>query len=210
MVTSFISTWSVAEDGESITLPLREGFAYGFTVDWGDGSEPSEVTAHDDTDITHTYAAAGQYTVTIDGLMETLHFDNGGDKDKILEISNLGHVGWTSFDSAFEGCSQLVVVLGGDTSGVTTMAFMFNLASNVSPDTSTWDTSSVTNMAFMFQSATSANPDTSGWNVDKVENMYRMFRNASSAVPDMSEWSLSAIISMGDIVQRNEYWNRGL
>ena len=47
----FISVWKIDEAGDSITLPLREGFNYNFTVDWGDGSI-SEVTSYDNVDIT--------------------------------------------------------------------------------------------------------------------------------------------------------------
>ena len=43
------------------------------------------MTSHDDADITHTYATAG-YEVTIDGTMETVYFNNGGDKTKLMSI----------------------------------------------------------------------------------------------------------------------------
>ena len=76
----FISTWHVGDagfgDGDlSITLPLRSTFNYNFTVDWGDGSPLSTVTAFDDVDITHNYALANDYVVIIEGLAESWYFN---------------------------------------------------------------------------------------------------------------------------------------
>ena len=86
-IDDFISVWRTTADGETITLPLRSGYTYNFMVQWGDGTS-SEVTSHDDADITHTYATAGDHTVTISGTMETIFFSNSGDKDKIISIPN--------------------------------------------------------------------------------------------------------------------------
>ena len=65
----FVTVWRTTSANESITLPLRSGYDYDFTVDWGDGSAEATVTAHDDSDKTHTYADAGTYTVIIDGTL---------------------------------------------------------------------------------------------------------------------------------------------
>ena len=90
----FISTWRVGDvgfgDGDnSITLPLRTGYSYNFTVDWGDGTS-SEITTFDDVDITHNYALADDYIVTIEGLADAWYFNNSGDKDKIIHIKSIG------------------------------------------------------------------------------------------------------------------------
>ena len=58
-------------------IALREGFNYGFTVDWGDGSPTSVVTSYDDPDRTHVYGTPGNHTVVITGVMETIYFNNG-------------------------------------------------------------------------------------------------------------------------------------
>ena len=77
-VTSFISVWRTTAVNETITLPLVNGFSYSFTVDWGD-STSSEIT-YDDADRIHTYAAAGDHTITIDGLLEAFSLDDTGTK----------------------------------------------------------------------------------------------------------------------------------
>ncbi|MBJ00916.1 MAG: BspA family leucine-rich repeat surface protein [Halobacteriovoraceae bacterium] len=221
----FVSTWRVGDasfgDGDlTVTLPLRSGFNYNFTVDWGDGTT-AEVTAHDDVDIDHAYGSAGDYTIKITGTVEAWYFNNTGDKDKIISVQELGSVGWKNFDNAFSGCSNLTTFSGGDTSNVTDMGGMFAFAasaqpntsgwntSNVTdmggmfifaasaqPDTSGWDTSNVTTMLSMFNGATAANPNTSGWNTSNVTSMQAMFSNASSAIPDTSKWDTSSVTSM--------------
>ena len=160
----FTSVWKTTSASESITLPLRSGYNYDFTVDWGDGSSTSTVTAHDDTDRTHTYANAGEYTVTITGLVEAWYFNNGGSKNKIIQVTELGDMGWKNLELAFYRCRNLTTVAGGDVSGVTNMSYMFGDAASANPDVSGWDTSNVTNMQGMFSDsyATSANPDVSG------------------------------------------------
>ena len=196
----FVSTWRVGDasfgDGDlTVTLPLRSGFNYNFTVDWGDGTT-AEVTAHDDVDIDHAYGSAGDYTIKITGTVEAWYFNNTGDKDKIISVQELGSVGWKNFDNAFSGCSNLTTFSGGDTSNVTSMARMFLLASQVTPDTSNWDTSNVTDMDAMFAYATAAQPNTSNWNTSKVTSMLGMFNSASVANPDTSGWNTSSVTNM--------------
>ena len=82
--------------------PLRSGYNYNFTVDWGDGSSTSTVTAHDDSDRIHTYVNAGEYTVTISGLVEAWYFNNTGPSMLMLrQVTNLGDVGWKNLEGAF-------------------------------------------------------------------------------------------------------------
>ncbi len=133
-------------------MPLRSGYNYDFTVNWGDGNS-SEVEAHDDPDARHIYEAAGDYTITIVGTLEAWYFndDNDGDKDKIIAVENFGRMGWKNLNYAFAGCSNLTTFKGGDVSQVTDMSFMFYNASSLEQlDTSNWDVSSVTNMSYMF------------------------------------------------------------
>jgi hypothetical protein len=103
----FVTTWLIEEGDKTITLPLRTGFTYDMTVDWGDGST-SEITAWDDADITHNYATAGTKTVSITGTCEAWYFNNSGDKLKFRTVENWGDVGFTGagLENAFQGCSN--------------------------------------------------------------------------------------------------------
>ena len=91
----------------------------------GDGSATSTITAHNDPDITHTYANAGTYTVIIDGTVEAWYFNNRGSKNTLMEVLDLGDVGWKNLERAFYGCDNLTTFAGGDVSGVTNMSRMF-------------------------------------------------------------------------------------
>ena len=177
----FRSTWRVTADGETITLPLvDDGSTYNFTVDWGDGSPISEITAHNDPAITHTYATAGDYELLIAGTLEAWSFNNTGDKDKILSVENFGDLGYKNLSGAFHGCTNLGDFAGGVTSAVTDMSSMFEGATSANPDVSNWDVSKVTDMADMFNGAAAANPDVSGWVVSSVTGtgMTNMFNSS--------------------------------
>jgi len=125
-------------------------------------------------------------------------FDNGGDKDKIIDIKQWGDVAWSSFESAFNNCDNMLVTATDvpNLSSVTTMSNMFYFATSANPDTTNWDVSSVTNMSNMFRNATSANPDTSNWDVSSVTDMFFMFANASSANPNVTNWDVSSVTTM--------------
>ncbi|MBL7663483.1 MAG: BspA family leucine-rich repeat surface protein, partial [Bacteriovoracaceae bacterium] len=195
-VNAFISRWQTTAPAETITLPLRSGFNYNFFVDWGDGAPVQAITAWNDVDKTHAYAAAGTYTVTIYGTVEAWFFAGAGDKDKIIAVDNLGAVGWRDFYGAFMGCNNLTTVLGGDTSLVTNMGDMFRDAPNAQPDGSTWDTSNVTNFTYAFSNAWDANPNTAGWDTSNVTSFALMFHNATSANPNTSSWDTSSATTM--------------
>jgi surface protein len=152
-----------------------------------------------------------------------IKFNNSGDKLKITDIKQWGTIVWSSFSSAFFGCSNMLATAtdvpdlsqvndmrfmffntsanpdtsNWDVSSVTTMSYMFYSAASANPDTSNWDVSNVTDMTYMFFGATSANPDTSNWDVSNVTDMNSMFRNASSANPDTSNWDVSNVTRMG-------------
>ncbi len=117
--TSFESVWHVGSsrhgDGNrSVTLPLRENdgngknFEYDFTVDWGDDSQPQAITAYS-ADITHNYEHAGKYTIKITGpKFPAWYFNSSGDKNKIIEVKNLGIVGWKNLASSFHSCLRRI------------------------------------------------------------------------------------------------------
>ncbi len=152
--SSFISVWRLSNENESITLPLRSGYNYNFTVDWGDGAS-SEITSHDDSDITHTYAESGDHTVTISGELEAWYFNNSGSKNKLISVTDLGNMGWLNLEGAFEGCSNLRQVGGGDVSNVTNMDRMFKGAASIKKiDFSGWNFALLAKMDETFSEVT--------------------------------------------------------
>lgn len=116
--TGFTIEFTVAGDAtaRTITLPLvnnrTEGpLSYNCTVKWGDGTPDSLVTAYNDVNRIHTYAANGTYQVEITGTMEGWSFNNAGDKLKVSRIHDWGHPdrynGFKYLRYGFYGCSNL-------------------------------------------------------------------------------------------------------
>jgi len=170
------------------------------------------VAKQNDTQVATFNDLSGQQTITLpsSGIyvleitpkftngFNRIQFDNGGDKDKITDIKQWGTIVWSSFNSAFWGCQNMLVTATDvpNLSNVTNMSIMFNRASSANPDTSNWDVSSVTNMFAMFGNTSSANPDVSNWDVSSVTTMRSMFFNASSANLDTSNWDVSSVTDM--------------
>lgn len=219
----FISKWQTTSANETINLPLPTGNIYNFKVDWGDGSAAETFTGNV---ASHTYATAGNYTMTIIGVMEAWSFNGGGSKDKIKEVTDFGEMGWKNLYGAFKGCLNLTVFNGGvynqvtnmgsmfseapqvnpntmnwNTSSVTNMSSLFYNATSATPDTLNWDTSNVTLMESMFDGATAANPNTMNWNTSQVTFMRYMFRNATSANPNTATWNTGNVTNMGGMFQ---------
>ena len=76
-MANFITSWKTDNIGISndnqITLPLISTGNYNFYVDWGDGSG-NTITTYNQPEITHTYASASTYTVTISGICKSFRF----------------------------------------------------------------------------------------------------------------------------------------
>jgi hypothetical protein len=112
--TSFVSTWKTdnVSTGSSLNnqvkLPLVSNGRYNFSVNWGDGNLDSILT-YNQTEVTHTYAATGTYTITITGLCFGFIFANSGDKNKILSVSKWGCLRLQSLPNAFFGCLNLTL-----------------------------------------------------------------------------------------------------
>ena len=90
----FVSLWQTTTANETITLPTPTNYK----VDWGDGTVTTNTNSHQ-------YLTANQYTIKISGVINNFAFDNGGDKDKILEISKDGLFSFKS--DSFWGCSNI-------------------------------------------------------------------------------------------------------
>jgi surface protein len=209
--TPFVSVWRVSSDDLIIILPLRNDYDYNFTVDWGD-STVSVVTSFDDTDKTHSYASDGDYTITITGLAEAWSFDGDPNAGRIIEVVNLGDVGWVNLEGAFAGCGGLVSFAGGNTSKVTNMASMFKGAGRLTNlNVSSFDTSKVTNMSLMFNVAETISGDLStdltslnisNFDTSGVTDMSHMFSAASGLTSlNLSNFDTSRVTNMTGMFQ---------
>jgi hypothetical protein len=122
-VAPLIYTIKTSADAETHTVWM---YPYAFTcpaeltIDWGDGNTitiPQDAWLEDNTIAMHTYAAAGDYTVTIYSAqtsvsqiqMPPISFSNGVTNGQLMAVltpfPNMGAA--ASFDNCFEGCSGL-------------------------------------------------------------------------------------------------------
>jgi len=88
------------------TLPTT-GTGYAYDIETSDGQTIIGLTSG----TTITFPTAGTYDIFISGSFPRCYFNNGGDKDKLLDIKNFGiyALGSTSQELAFRGCSNMVI-----------------------------------------------------------------------------------------------------
>ena len=197
---SFVTTWATTSNGETITLPLVSGGTYNFTVKWGDGTIDT-ITAYNQAEVTHTYASAGTYTVTIAGTIEGWAFNNAGDKTKIQTIESYGSLVITT-DQAFRGCSNLTsTATDAPTISTTSLAYTFTNCTNFNGAIGNWDVSGVTSFNYMFSGATSFNQYIGLWDVSSATNMFAMFNTATSFNQDIGSWNVLNVRFMQYMLQ---------
>ena len=76
-----------SSNADQHTLPVGRSGTYSFDVDWGDGNSDN-ITAWNQAEVTHTYAASGTYTIEITGTFTGINFSV--DPLKLIEIFNWG------------------------------------------------------------------------------------------------------------------------
>jgi surface protein len=173
-------------------LPLTTSTGLNIVVDWGDAST-STITSHTDPAVTHTYASAGTYSISITGTLPGFQFNNAGDKKKILNISNWGVLDITT-DNAFFGCTNLTCSATDAPTITTTNLFRtFADCTNFNGNIGNWDVSAVIFMTEMFFFATAFNQDISTWDTGAVTSMSGMFNNATAFNQDISAWDVSQV-----------------
>ena len=212
--TEFITTWKTDNPGSSgdnqITIPTFDGETYNYSIDWGDGSSDSGITA----DITHTYSSPGTYTVSITGAFPRIDFEPSQDSQKILSIDQWGSIQWTSMEGAFDGCTKMNINATDipDLSGVTSLKEMFiacfALTGNASMDN--WDVSTITDMSGMFSSAIVFNQDLNNWNVSKVSSMHQMFASAFNFNGNISSWDVGSVTILSQMFQSATAFNQDI
>ena len=213
---NFTSTWNTSamssgsSNNTTISLPLENGGDYDFVVDWGDGNV-SNVTAWDSVNKTYTYGTSGIKTINIVGKLNGFRFNNGGDRQKLINITSWGGLRLGNSGDYFYGASNLKNITATDVnlSGTTDFSGMFRDNYLFNQDISGWDVSSVTDMSSMF-SISIFNQDISGWDVSSVTDMSSMFLGAQEFNQDISGWDVSGVMDMVGMFQLAAAFNQDL
>lgn len=197
----FITTWKTDNPGTSsstsITIPTTGG-GYNYDVDWNNDGVYDELGITGN--VTHDFGTAGSYTIRIRGAFPRIYFNNGGDRRKLLDISQWGSIAWSSMGSAFYGCENLNITSTDvpDLNLVTDMSYMFancpvlNSPSNIG----SWNTATVTKMNYLFSYASAFNQPIGNWNTAAVTTMYSMFYYAVAFNQPIGNWNTSAVTTM--------------
>ena len=171
----FIFTYQTTEDNEDFTPRLDfnlfnpTNYAYDYSVDWGDGTVDENLTDA----ITHTYAEAGVYTVSINGTLATFSTDDS-QAENYLSVEQWGDIKWLSVES-FLGDAANLVGNATDTPDlrlVTSLRYMFGNAHNFNSDISQWQVGHIISFETMFLTALAFNQDISAWDVSSAESYY--------------------------------------
>ncbi len=196
---AFVTRWKVSLEDRSITLPLREGGEYDFTVNWGDGNQ-SQITSYDQPETTHTYERAGSYPMVITGKISGWAFQNKGDKGKITKIKQWGPLVFGSDGGYFYGCENLEITAedSPDLVGTTTLRNAFRDCRSLTdvPGINDWDVSSVTDKSGMFRGALHFNGSIGEWDVSNVEDMSYMFSGTVNFTRPINNWDVSSVKDM--------------
>lgn len=231
----FISSWDTTQtsigssSSNQVALPLKSNGNYNFFVDWGDGNT-DQITTYNQTEVTHTYSSSGIYTITIDnGICEGFAFEDGGDKQKIRNITSFGDVVFGDYAGVFYGCANLdlgavtdIPILSSmtsldsffrDATSISSIPFIENWqVSNIidfggmfsntlfNVDLSSWDVSNGQNFSDMFNGATFFNSNIGAWNTSNALNMNSMFSNATAFNQDIGNWNVSNVIDFNNFM----------
>ncbi len=221
----FITKWHIEDDGTADYNQVRyyaSGSYLGkFDIDWGDGQVSEDVVK----EATHTYAADGDYLISVSGDYHTFQVVDNKGKKQLIEIVQWGDTQWWDLNGSFAECSNLEMTATDipDLSIATSLNRAFYLCSNFNGDLSnwdvsnvanmdwtfaysgfngnisTWDVSGVTSMIATFSNNTVFNQDVSSWDVSNLANTSGLFEGASSFDQDLGAWDLSSVTTLGGI-----------
>ena len=184
---AFITTWKTDANNEAITI-YTGGTNTQYTIDWGDDTIEFITEGFNPT---HTYAAAGVHEVKIIGDIDRIFMNNQEGSHKLLSVEQWGSISWSTMNSAFEGCSNLVLNATDtpDLTRVTDLSEMFKGATKLvdhQDKIGSWDVSGINLFTEMFSGAESLDEDLGAWDISGLPNtlrgivMLNMFSDAHS------------------------------
>jgi surface protein len=204
----FVSKWDTTQAGsanDTIILPFVADGDYDFYVDWGDGTRDN-ITIYNQAEVTHQYSNTGIYEVRIYGGITGWQFNNVGDKEKIIEISQWGPLGFVDNDGAlFYGCSNLELTATDNLTLANTASTIFRNCNNLGSggNMSNWNTSNITSMNETFTFASNFNQSIDNWDVGNVTTLRNAFYGASvfnnAGSTGINNWRPSSCTSMDSV-----------
>lgn len=178
----FVSTWKTdntsagSSTDHQVKLPLEASGTYNFYVDWGDGKS-DHITAYNQAETTHPYDNIGTYPVKITGTCKGFVFNNGGDRLKLLNISNWGNLELGNSEYYFYGCSNLTITSTNKLKNptMTKLSGALRNCTSFNQDLSWLDSNNVQEFKIMFYGCTIFNKPVNTLNVSNAINSHYLF-----------------------------------
>ena len=218
--TIFTSVWNTnntsggSSTATQIKLPLVSTGTYNFVVNWGDGTQ-NTITVWNQAQTLHTYSVAGTYTITITGTITGFIFNNTGDRNKLLSISNWGKLNLGNTGSYFYGCTNLNLssVIGVlDLTGTTNFSVIFGNCSSLTTinNINQWNVSSILYMDNLFLNCILFNDNLSNWNISSVTTLGSAFAGCTLFNNPLNSWDVSNVTNLGGMFLNSPAFNQSL
>jgi len=209
----FVSTWKTNNAGVSasnqVTIPTQVTGTYNCSVDWGDGNIDN-ITTWNDVKWTHTYSSVGTYTIKINGTFIGFRFANGGDRLKILNISQWGTFE-TNSTSVFWGCENLTVTaIDAPTFSNVSLFRYFRNCYNFNGKVDHWDVSMIQSFETVFENCKLFNQPVNSWDTSIGTNFKGTFVGCSVFNQPLSNWDLSNATTMYAFLSECPLFNQDL
>lgn len=212
----FISTWKTDNTGTSsdteITIPMVVSSG-SYSVDWNNDGTPDETGITGS--VTHDFVSAGTYTIRITATTSdqmNINFNNGGDRLKLLDVSQWGDIRWTAFSNAFYGCENFnisasdapdLTVFGGGLNNA------FRNCTSLTGGLSNWAITNVNSMMSTFQGCSQYSEDLSGWDTSSLRFFQYAF-SQSGFNGDITNWDVTSVESFRGTFQSNTVFNQNI
>lgn len=194
-----INTENSGSSNDTFVLPLTNGTAYDFIVDWGDGTT-NTVNTSTLSDISHQYLVPGEYEVSLAGTAPEVIFGGTIDALKVTAIKDWGQDAWENVENMFNGCSNLAAYSAADAPvfapSVTSLAGMFSGCSQLSVYADNWDVSGIDDLSGMFQGCLLFNGNLSQWDVSSVTDFSHLFDGCVAFDGSVSGWITDSAIDI--------------
>jgi len=192
-------------NNDQFTMPLVSDGTYDFNIDWGDNTS-DHITAYNQAEVTHTYAGgAGTYTVKVYGTLKGWRFNNGADKDKMLDISKWGTFNFGNNNSVFFGCTNLTISASDalDMSGAKDANTWYRFFRGCSALTTVPNMTTifngvagVSNTVEMFYRCSNYNQDNNGFDMSSVTTSLAMYLGTTAYDQNFAGWDITSMTNL--------------
>lgn len=195
-----VDTTKTGSAADTFVLPVGAKGAGSFYVDWGDGSAVETFTTTGNK--SHTYAAQGSYQIKVIGSLSQISFANTGDKAKLISIDNWGNLKWSSFWTAFFGCSNMVAnyIDCPNLSANIDLGNMFRECLKFNGTVSYFDTSNTWRLERMFLGCVLFNKSVSNFNTAKVKSFDSVFNGCTAFKQSLASFSLVSATNISNML----------